>query len=237
MTPAQFASYIRLKTRTNSTTFPDADILVYANIVKDEIAKEIIKANEDYFGIESLRDLENGIRKYLFPTYMLSQMKYIQAKLDGTNWVKLDEFDITSYDRPTDEDSIRANFAGRNPAFDIFGGELSIYSEDPIIDVTGGLKLWSIVYPADLTSLSGDADMSVNPSLTEFGMPRQLHKVWATKVIIEYKTSKEKPIPLTEQELKVDVDLQSAINSLKLQNLDRVFVATVPDNSDNGADY
>lgn len=237
MTPAQFASYIRLKTRTNSTTFPDADILVYANIVKDEIAKEIIKANEDYFGIESLRDLENGIRKYLFPTYMLSQMKYIQAKLDGTNWVKLDEFDITSYDRPTDEDSIRANFAGRNPAFDIFGGELSIYSEDPIIDVTDGLKLWSIVYPADLTSLSGDADMSVNPSLTEFGMPRQLHKVWATKVIIEYKTSKEKPIPLTEQELKVDVDLQSAINSLKLQNLDRVFVATVPDNSDNGADY
>lgn len=237
MTPAQFASYIRLKTRTNSTTFPDADILVYANIVKDEIAKEIIKANEDYFGIESLRDLESGIRKYLFPTYMLSQMKYIQAKLDGTNWVKLDEFDVTSYDRPTDEDSIRANFAGRNPAFDIFGGELSIYSEDPIIDVTGGLKLWSIVYPADLTSLSGDADMSVNPSLTEFGMPRQLHKVWATKVIIEYKTSKEKPIPLTEQELKVDVDLQSAINSLKLQNLDRVFVATVPDNSDNGADY
>ncbi len=164
-------------------------------------------------------------------------MKYIQAKLDGTNWVKLDEFDVTSYDRPTDEDSIRANFAGRNPAFDIFGGELSIYSEDPIIDVTDGLKLWSIVYPADLTSLSGDADMSVNPSLTEFGMPRQLHKVWATKVIIEYKTSKEKPIPLTEQELKVDVDLQSAINSLKLQNLDRVFVATVPDNSDNGADY
>lgn len=237
MTPAQFASYIRLKTRTNSTTLPDADILVYANIVKDEIAKEIIKANEDYFGIESLRDLENGIRKYLFPTYMLSQMKYIQAKLDGTNWVKLDEFDVTSYDRPTDEDSIRANFAGRNPAFDIFGGELSIYSEDPIIDVTDGLKLWSIVYPADLTSLSGDADMSVNPSLTEFGMPRQLHKVWATKVIIEYKTSKEKPIPLTEQELKVDVDLQSAINSLKLQNLDRVFVATVPDNSDNGADY
>lgn len=237
MTPAQFASYIRLKTRTNATTFPDADILVYANITKDEIAKEVIKANEDYFGIESLRDLENGIRKYLFPTYMLSQMKYIQAKLDGTNWVKLDEFDVTSYNRPTDEDSIRANFAGRNPAFDIFGGELSIYSEDPIIDVTDGLKLWSIVYPADLTSLSGDADMSVNPSLTKFGMPRQLHKVWATKVIIEYKTSKEKPIPLTEQELKVDVDLQSAINSLKLQNLDRVFVATVPDNSDNGADY
>lgn len=237
MTPAQFASYIRLKTRTNSTTFPDADILVYANATKDEIAKEVIKANEDYFGIELLRDLKDGVRKYLFPTYMLSQMKYLQAKLDGVNWSTLEEFDITSYDRPTDEDSIRANWAGRKPAFDIFGGELSIYSENAIIAVSGGLKLWSIVYPADLTALTGTADMSVNPSKTEFGMPRQLHKVWATKAIIEYKTSKEKPIPLTEQELKVEIDLQSAINSLKLQNLDRSVVANVPDNSNNGENY
>lgn len=237
MTPAQFASYIRSKTRTNADTFKDAEILLYANVTKDEIAKEVIKANEDYFGIELLRDLKDGVRKYLFPTYMLSQMKYLQAKLDGVNWSTLEEFDITSYDRPTDEDSIRANWAGRKPAFDIFGGELSIYSENAIIAVSGGLKLWSIVFPADLTSLSGAVDMSVNPSKTEFGMPRQLHKVWATKVIIEYKSSKEKPIPLTEQELKVEVDLQSAINSLKLQNLDRSVVANVPDNSNNGENY
>lgn len=237
MTPAQFASYIRSKTRTNADTFKDAEILLYANVTKDEIAKEVIKANEDYFGIELLRDLKDGVRKYLFPTYMLSQMKYLQAKLDGVNWSTLEEFDITSYDRPTDEDSIRANWAGRKPAFDIFGGELSIYSENAIIAVSGGLKLWSIVFPADLTSLSGTVDMSVNPSKTEFGMPRQLHKVWATKVIIEYKSSKEKPIPLTEQELKVEVDLQSAINSLKLQNLDRSVVANVPDNSNNGENY
>ena len=51
MTSKQFADYIRKKTKTNSSTFTDADILLYANIIKDDIAKEVNKANEDYFGI------------------------------------------------------------------------------------------------------------------------------------------------------------------------------------------
>ena len=64
--------------------------------------------------------------------------------------------------------------------FDIFGGEIVIYSGKPIIDVTDGLELWAIIYPADLTSLSGTSDMSIAPNKTSFGMPRQLHMVWAT---------------------------------------------------------
>ena len=52
--------------------------------------------------------------------------------------------------------------------------------------------------------------------------------VWATKVIIEYKTSKERPIPLTEREQNVQIELDTAINSLKNQNLDRAVIATVP---------
>lgn len=237
MTPAKFAAYIRLKTKTNSTTFPDSDILTYANIIKDDIAKEVTKANEDYFGIELLRNLEAGKRSYLFPSDVLNQIKYTQAMLDGVNWDRLNEFDVNTYKRPTDEASILANWAGKKPEMDIFGSQLVIYSGDAIIDVTNGLKLWAIIYPADLTSLSGTNDMSVAPSNISFGMPRQLHKVWATKVIVEYKTSKEKPIPLTEQERNVDNDLQLAITSLKEQNLDRAVVATVTDNSNNGQDY
>lgn len=237
MTPVQFAAYIRLKTKTNSTTFPDADILTYANIIKDDIAKEVTKANEDYFGIELLRNLEAGKRSYTFPSDVLNQIKYTQAKLNGTDWQRLSEFDVNTYKRPTDEASILANWAGKQPQMDIFGGQLVIYSDAAIVDVEEGLKLWSIIYPADLTSLSGTNDLSVAPSTISFGMPRQLHKVWATKVIVEYKTSKEKPIPLTEQEQNVAVDLSLAINSLKEQNLDRTLVATVRDDSNNGQDY
>lgn len=237
MTPAKFASYIRYKTKTNSTTFPDADILVLANIVKDDIAKEVTKANEDYFGIELVRNLEAGKRSYLFPSDVLNQIKYTQVQLDGVEWQTLKEFDVTSYNRPTDEATILENWAGKMPEFDIFGGQLVIYSDAAIANVEDGLKLWAIIYPADLTSLAGTNDMSVAPSNISFGMPRQLHKVWADKVIVEYKNSKEKPIPLSEGERNVDFNLQLAINSLKEQNLDRVVVAKVKDTSNNGQDY
>lgn len=237
MTSKQFADYIRKKTKTNSTTFPDSEILLYANIIKDDIAKEVNKANEDYFGIRIVRDLKDGKRNYLFPSYVMGKIKYLQAKLDGTTQKRLDEFDINTYERPTNEDAILANWAGREPMFDIFGGEIVIYSDSTIIDVTGGLELWAIIFPADLTSLSGTSDMSIAPNKTSFGMPRQLHMVWATKVIIEYKTSKERPIPLTEREQNVQIELDTAINSLKNQNLDRAVVATVPDCGNNGQDF
>ena len=235
MTPKQFAQYIRLKTRTNATTFPDADILLYANIHKDDLAKEVKKANEDYFGIEVSRSLEAGKRNYGFPSYQLSQIKYVQAKLDGEKWQTLTEFDINSYKKPTDEDNIIANWSGKSPQFDIFGGELIIYSGDPIIDVPNGIKLWTIIYPEDITDLTSEIDMSIASDEYNFGLPTELHMVLATKVCIEYKNSKEKPIPLTEREVNVVNDQKEAINSLKAGNLDRAIVATIP--YDDGQDY
>ena len=184
MTPAQFAAYIRKKTKTNATTFSDADILMYANIIKDDLAKDVVAVNEDYFGMKFTRNLVAGKRNYRFPYGVLSQLKYAQAKIDGTNWKRLSEFDINTYQKTTDETSIRTNWAGKDPSFDIFGEELNIYSELPIIDVTEGLELWAIIYPKDLSSLAGTIDMSIPQDNQSFGVPRQLHYVWAHKVII-----------------------------------------------------
>jgi hypothetical protein len=237
MTPATFATYIRKMTKTNTTTFPDADILTFANVVKDDIAKEILKVNEDYFGMKFLRNLVAGQRGYAFPSDMLNQIKYVQATLDGVKQKMLTQFDVTTYKRPTDETDIQANWQGKEPEFDIFGSSLYIYSDSAIIDVTNGLELWAMVYPQDLANLTDTTDMSVPYNTTSFGMPRAMHKVWATLVCVLYKTSKEKPLPLTEQEAKVDVDLQLAVNSLKGLDLNRSIVVTVSDYSHDGQDY
>jgi hypothetical protein len=236
MTPANFAFYIRKKTKTNSTTFPDADILAFANIIKDDIAKEVTKANEDYFGMKFLRNLEAGKRGYSFPSDVLNQIKYLQAKLDGITQLVLEQFDVNSYKRPTNESEILLNWSGRKPEFDVYGSSLYIYSDAAIIDVEDGLELWAIVYPQDLANLTDTNDMSVPYNNTSFGMPRQLHYVWATKVIIEYKNSKEKPIPLTEKEANVEADQTLAINALKGLDLNRSIVATVSDDSNDGQD-
>lgn len=235
MTPAKFAALVRLYTSTNAVTFTDANILSYANIFKDDIAAEIAKRNEDYFGIEFTRNLEADKRQYSIPDEVLNNIKYTQAMLDGISWQRLEEFDLSQYKKTTDETSIRNNFTGKNPQFDIWNRLLCIYSGDAIINVTNGLKLWAIIYPADITDLSSTTDMAVDPTTTSHGFPRQFHELLARRISIAYKSSKDKPIPLSEKEQKYDDDLKVKLDAITGMNLDRSFVASTP--SDDGQDY
>lgn len=238
MTGVQFTTYIRRQTKTNATTFTDDDIVLYANTWKDEIAKRITKANEDYFGIFMTRNLVAGQRNYAFESQQLNHMKYLEAKLDGVAWCPLVEYDINSLRIPSNETDIQLYFASRSPGFDIFGNELVILNGAAIPDVTDGLKLWTIVYPRDITTLmlaDAVADLSEPPTSIDFGLPRQFHKLWADSVVVEYKNSQETPIPLTVNEQLVPTRLAETVNDIKGENLDRSTESTVP--TDDGQDY
>lgn len=234
----EFATYIRFHTKTDSTTLTDAELVAIANVQKDTIAKEIAKTNEDIFGMRYLRDLEAGVREYSFPTDILSNIKSVEAYVanGGTEKKKLTEFDLTQYRGTTDEAAILQAFAGKNQ-FDIFRKSLWLYTGEAILDVEDGLELWAIQYPADLTTakLASTDDMSVQPSTTSHGMPREAHEIWARACIIEYKNSKPKPIPLNERELNFESDLQKVLNALKGTNLDRQNTGSVPYN--DGSNY
>lgn len=232
MTPVKFAALVRFYTGTNSTTFSDTNILLLANTLKDEMCAEIAELNEDYFVMRFYRDLDptqplSG-RSYAFPAEALTKIKYVQAKLDGTEWSHLTEFDINSFKRPIDEASIIEAWTGRKPQFDIVSRALVIYSGDAIISVTDGLVLHATMYPDDLTSLAGTTDMSEDPTATAFGIPRPMHELLARRVSIAFKSSKDKPIPLSEKERQWEVDWQRVKDQLKGQNLDRTVVPTTP---------
>lgn len=232
----QFATTIRYYTKTNSTTFTDADILILANIFKDDIAGLIGKeVGEDYFGLRFERDLIAGQREYNLPSELMSRIKYLEAKLDGTTWTKLNEIDLSTYQKTTDEDTIRATYSGRSPEFDMWDQSLFILSADAIIDVTDGLKLWAIIYPADFIDLSLTDDMSVNPTDYSHGFPRQFHELLARRVSIAYKSSKDRPIPLSEKEKLYEMDLLTAIQTMKDANLDRSIEPVAP--YDDGSQY
>jgi hypothetical protein len=82
--------------------------------------------------------------------------------------------------------------------------------------------------------------MSIDASTTTHGIPREMHEIWARGIIIDWKSSREKPIPLSEREQVYGIDLIKAINSLKPQNLDRNFCGKLPPAStrgNNGYDY
>lgn len=238
MTGQQFATYIRKQTKTNSTTLDDATLVLYANVAKDVIAKRITKADEDYFGITMVRNLIAGQRNYAFDPEQLNHMKYLETLLDGVKWEKPDEIDINALGINTDEASITTAFASREkPGYEIFGGELIIYSKSAIIDVTEGIKLWTIVYPNDITATTladNIADLSEPPSTIDFGVPRQFHDIWADMVVVRYKNSQEKQIPLTQNEANVEPRLNEAVDDIRGTNLDRSSESTMP--SDDGQD-
>jgi len=231
----EFAKLIRLSTKTNSSTFTDSDILIYANIFKDDICEQIAKkVGEDFFGLRWTRDLVAGQREYDLPDEVI-KIKYVEAMLDGIKWKKLDETDLSTYGKSTDENTIKEVYEGKNPEYELFDRSIFIFSEDTIISVEDGLKLWAIIYPVDFTSLSGTEDMSVAPDDYSHGFPRQFHELLARRISIAYKSSKDRPIPLSEKEKLYEVDLDEKIQSMKDANLDRSVEPSVP--YDDGSNY
>ena len=91
MTPAEFATYVRKKTKTNSTTFSDAEMLAYMKVRQDELAKDILDADEDILLIPQYTSLVADQREYPLPQDMLASIKRIEAKLDATNFIPLCE--------------------------------------------------------------------------------------------------------------------------------------------------
>jgi hypothetical protein len=242
MTGTNFAAYIRNNTRTNSTTLTDTEIVLLANVEKDNLAELIVgNVDEGYFNMTDTRDLEANVRNYTYPADMLKSIRYVAAKLDGTNWSYLTETDfgyIAGRKLPLLENSwIRDEFSNKYPQYLLSNQELWLMTGDDIIAVDEGLKLVSEVYPEDITTadLSGVVDLAVASSNTAVRLPRQAHKIWAHMVSISYKTSKDKPLPLTDAEKKLAIDLSDLYSKLRGRNAVRVTQGSVP--YDDGQDY
>lgn len=239
MTPATFAALVRYKCRVNSTVFPDAELLAYMNSRLDELSADILKTDEDILLIPQYTTLVANQREYPEPSDMLSRIKRVEAKLDGTNWIKLNEMDITQHDYPiTLEADITKYFTNNEGEayFDIMRKAITIYS-GTITDVTNGLRMWINTFPTTISDLTeSTTDMSVDPSVYTHGIPRELHEIWARGVIIDFKSSREKPIPLTERELRYDLDKKTALDTLRHGNLDREVIGLLPPSSARGND-
>ena len=245
MTPVEFAAYVRYKTKTTSSTLEDAEILSYMKLRQDEIAKAILKADEDILLIPQKASLVASTlknREYPVPQDILSRLKRVEAQFNGEDWIPLTEIDMAEIGTPiSSEDDItdvfnNSQMSKGNPngaRFDILRKSIYIYS-GTIEAVTNGLSFWCKTWPAAITDLTATADMSQDPSTITHGIPRAMHGVWAKGVIIDYKESKEKPIPLSETELAYDKNMKRAVQALRQGNLDRETIGHLPPASERG---
>lgn len=237
MTPAKLAEYVRFKTRTNSTTLTDAELIIMVNQVKDRLILEALEADEDIFLVPTTQNLVANQREYPLLSTQLSRIKRVEAKLDGNNFVKLNEFDLPQHKYPVSTEADITDKFGNEEGrafFDIMRESIWIYS-GTITNVTNGLRIWINTQVPDITSMTSTTDMSIDPSNTTHGIPMPLHKVLADGVVIMWKESREKPIALSDTEARFDLEIRKAISSLKRGNYDRIVHGLIP--RDTGFDY
>ncbi len=240
MTPKELAAFVRQQTGTDTETFTDDQIKTLLNPIKNDLAREVHKANEDYFSMDFTCNLQAGKRDYPFPAKLLNKIKRVAAKLNGVKEQRLTELDINTFHGNLDEASILQAFSGMDPQFDIWRESIVIYSGSAIIEVEDGLILKAFEYPANITDLASEVDMSEAPDEYSNGFPEALHMNLAKRIIAEKKTELmlgglKITLKDDEQIIYLDNQRDEAINSLKDQNLDRDFTPSEPE--DDGQDY
>lgn len=240
MTYAEFTTLVRIKTQSDTNTFPDSDLIIYANMARDEIVSAIAdRVDDDVFLSPTVADLVADQREYPLPTDFLQKLKRVEVSFDGSdNWIILKELDLENTEKTTVESIIISNYSNNQDdcGFDRIRGGIYIYS-GTIINVTGGLKLY---YDAQLRKLvTGDliltTDMSLDRSTTEHGFPARFHELFAVRTAMKWKADREKPIQLNETEKTYPRDLEIAIEQYAAAL--PYYAKTEDDGSDNGFNY
>ena len=212
----QIVDLARKKSSTTVNSFPNEDMVLYMTAKIPQFQADIEDTNEDYMGSIEYRDLiatgtgthtvegeEVLTREYNLPTDMINRLQNVYAKLDGTNWIWLKEYNEEDLRLPFEEDNIleilsnEENVAG----YFIFRGSLFLLSGEIEEDVEKGLKLWNFAY-SGLFSEIPVASSEDDRDMVYYGIPSQLHETLAVALSYEWKCNQATPVPLTAEEQK-----------------------------------
>lgn len=240
MTAAEFKSRFHDRCRSNDTIFPDSKLTILAREKQIGLAKAIETVDEDFFLSFETTFLEptSKTREYTLPLDSLDRMKLVEAKLDGTNWVRLLEFDLNLYPHTTDEETILKNFSNEygGAYYDLGRRSLFLYTGTIDSRVEAGLHWIGYALPYKVTNWEGTIDLS-EPTTLYCGMPISFHSLWLDACVIDWKQSHDKPIALTESEQMYNYNLQQQLIYAKELNRDRPNVIPMPrSTTDNGYD-
>lgn len=237
MTAAALATLIRKYTGTNSTTYSDASMLADVNVCKDEIAESVHQYAPNLLMVPAVFDLVADQREYQLPTDILTNVLKVEVKFSSSD-SRIALKPLAQYDDSETEAEIVNNFANTEGNCSYVMRRKSIYIlSGTITAVTAGVRIWYSIFPADLTDMTLNAtDLSVNPTTTSFGIPKQLHELLARRVSIMWKGYQGKPVALSETEKRYDKDLSEKIVGLSAMDLGLEVTGYVPEGADVWAD-
>jgi hypothetical protein len=182
-------------------------------------------------------------------TDAFGQLPYIQAFPDDFRRLGLSRI----------EANILANYtnvsgAGLTDAFGSANGRVSgpryemqrraIYLLSGAIDattlgastITNGIRVRYRQFPADLPDLTDNtSDISVDPTTTSFGFPKQFQEILARRVSLAWKGDHPGAVPLSPLETRYDADLEAKLSGIEMNDMSGEIIGLIP--SDTGYDY
>jgi hypothetical protein len=194
----------------------------------------ITEKNPMIFAVPATDSLVADQRSYAIPDDRLNSLVKIEVKFSASD-SRIPLVAIKDYEGSETESEIVKDYANvlgecfyyiRRRAIQILSGTISA--------VTNGLRYWYLTYPANpiISGTGSTTDMSVDPSTTTHGFPRQFHELLARRVSIEWKGSRPKPIPLNETEKNYQNDLERQLNAIAREDLNLEIVGELPPSAD-----
>ena len=238
MKASELATIIRTKTKTNSTTYTDADMLVDVNLFKDEIASKIQRIRPEHWNMPSYNNLVADQREYAFPSDVMNNIVKVSLKFGTAStdkFVRTFPIKRNDYLDTLEETKIVNDFTNDEPNYFIRRKAIYILS-GTIISVTNGILLVYNAFPADLTIMTENTlEIEADPTTTSHGFPREFHELLARRVSIEYKDRND--IVLSRKELQYETDLQNQLDDFSIVNLDQQITGNLPSSTnDDGYD-
>ncbi len=233
MTGQELADLIRYKTRTNSTTFSNTDMLPLVISFMDEISAMIVEEDAGYFLVPATFNLVKDQREYGFSDDQLNRMHKLEIKFASGD-SRFPSRYVKDYYQSETESEIIKRFTNAEGEFAHTIRRRAVFIlSGSIIAVTDGGRLWYYAYPAD-PSLTGNTNLQVDPSTTTFGFPRPFQELLARRVSIEYKS--RNTIKLNRKELEYDKDLRVQLIAISTNDASGEVIASFPPPEDLGND-
>lgn len=232
-TEVNLATLARLKAKANTTSLPNADLLVLANLYKDEICSAIAAVRPEAFNVEDLQTLTANTRTYAFDTTVLNNIVRVELRFSATGDYVLAT--ATSQDKvriALQESVIVGYYSNDEPVYFVRNKFIYILS-GTIATAADGVKMVHKKFPADLAAMTDTNNLNAN-TLTAPGFPKEFNELWARRISIAFKGIKERP--LNDEEKKYPTDLANKISDYSIPNLDEEIVGKLPDANERGDD-
>lgn len=207
-------------------------MLEVVNAFKDDIAGRIQQSRPEVFNLPATDDLVADRREYAFPSTVLNNLVRLEIKFSSSgDYVWAEPISLNHFREPLQESIIVAHFDNENPRYFLRRKAIYILS-GAIVAVTSGLRLVFNAFPDDLANVTGAVDLSVDPSTTTLGFPKEFHELLARRVSMEYKDRNKMALSRAEQ--RYEDDLETKLNEFSTANLDEEIIGALPSAESRG---